>query len=163
MLRFRQSTLEALQAHARETYPEECCGFVLSDGDTETVRRITNLQNRMHELDPGNFPRDARTAYFMDPKELFAVHREVEQGTCEIKAVYHSHPNHDASFSPEDKKQALFDEEPTYPGAVYVVLSIYDRQVRALKAVEWDDEERDFVEVQLGPPHRGDKGGKKDG
>jgi len=159
MLRFHQSTLEALQSHARETYPEECCGFVLADGENEEVRRITNVQNRMHGLDPVTFPRDARTAYFMDPRELLAVQQEVDRGEREIRAVYHSHPNHDAYFSPEDKKQALFDDEPTYPGAVYLVLSIYERQVRAMKAVEWDHAERDFVEVRLGPPRRGDAGG----
>jgi adenylyltransferase/sulfurtransferase len=163
MLHFRQSTLEALQSHARETYPEECCGFVLADGEKEEVRRIANVQNRMHALDPVAFPRDARTAYFMDPRELLAVQREVDRSEWKIRAVYHSHPNHDAYFSPEDKKQALFDDEPTYPGAVYLVLSIYERQVRAMKAVEWDEAERDFVEVRLGPPRRGDAGGRTGG
>ena len=155
MLRFHHDTIDALHAHAREAFPEECCGFVLSNGETETVRRITNVQNSMHDLDPANFPRNATTAYFMDPKELLAVHREVDEGEWEIKAVYHSHPNHDAYFSAEDKKRALFDDEPMYPGAVYLVLSIYeDHQVRATKAVEWDEEELDFVEVKVGPPQR---------
>lgn len=155
MLRFHHDTIEALHTHAQETFPEECCGFVLTDGETETVRRITNVQNHMHGIDPTNFPRDATTAYFMDPKELLAVHREVDDSELEIKAVYHSHPNHDAYFSAEDKKQALFEDEPMYPGAVYLVLSIYeDRQVRATKAVEWDGEEQDFVEIKVGPPQR---------
>ncbi len=162
MLRFRQSTLEELQAHARETYPEECCGFVLVGGEMEIVRRITNRQNHMHTTDPVNFPRDARTAYFMDPQEHFAVQREVDGGEWEIKAVYHSHPNHDAYFSPWDKKRALFFDEPLYPGVVWLVMSIYDRQIRAMRAVAWDEEELDFVEVRLGPPQRdGDKGGHK--
>lgn len=163
MLRFRQATVEDLHAHACATYPEECCGFVLTDGETETVRRVTNLQNRMQEVDPANFPRDAKTAYFMDPKELLAVQREVDDGNWQIKAVYHSHPNHDAYFSAEDKKQALFDDEPMYPGAVYLVLSIYGGQIRSTRAFEWDDEERDFVEVGIGQPQRDDKRGKKGG
>jgi proteasome lid subunit RPN8/RPN11 len=155
MLRFRQTTVEAIYAHAREHYPEECCGFVLADEEAgETVRRIGNVQNRMHALDAATFPRDATLAYFMDPKELLAVHRELDDGGVSIKAVYHSHPNHEAYFSPEDKKQALFDDEPMYPGAVYLVVSIYDRQVRATRAFEWDDEERNFVEVRMGSPQR---------
>jgi proteasome lid subunit RPN8/RPN11 len=155
MLCFHQATLDVLHAHACEQYPEECCGFVLSNGDTETVHRITNVQNLMHEKEPALFPRDATLAYFMDPKELFNVHREIDGGESIIKAVYHSHPNHDAYFSAEDKKQALFDGEPLYPDAVYLVMSIYDRQVRASSAFKWDDEERDFVDVPLGPPQRG--------
>lgn len=155
MLHFHQTTLEVLHAHACEHYPEECCGFVLTDGETETVRRITNVQNMMHDKEPASFPRDATLAYFMDPKELLNVHREIDGGEYTIKAVYHSHPNHEAYFSAEDKKQALFDDEPLYPGAVYMVISIYDRQIRATRAFEWDDEERDFVEIGMGPPHRG--------
>ena len=162
MLRFDHATLESLHAHALETYPEECCGFVLSDGEVETVRRITNVQNVMHEKYPDEFVRDARTAYFMDPKELFAVQREIDGGEWEIKAMYHSHPDHDAYFSPEDKKVALGGgDQPMYPGVVYLVMSVYDRQIRSMRAVEWDDEERDFVEVRVGPPHRNDKTGKK--
>jgi adenylyltransferase/sulfurtransferase len=162
MLRFRQATLEEMHAHARESYPEECCGFVLTNSEMEIVRRIANRQSRMHAMDPVNFPRDARTAYFMDPRELLDVQREVDGGEWQIKAVYHSHPNHDAYFSAEDKKQALFDDQPVYPGAVYLVMSIYDRQIRATRAVEWDEEELDFVEVRLGPPQRDpDKGGAR--
>jgi adenylyltransferase/sulfurtransferase len=161
MLHFRHTTTEAIHEHARESYPEECCGFVLTDGESEAVRRITNVQNQMHELDPAAFPRDATRAYFMDSKELLAVYREVDSGEWSIKVVYHSHPKHDASFSPEDKRQALFDDEPMYPGAVYLVVSIYDRQIRAMRAFEWDDVERDFVEVRMGLPQRdATKGGK---
>jgi hypothetical protein len=41
-------------------------------------------------------------------------------------------------------------------------MSIYDRQIRATRAVEWDEEELDFVEVRLGPPQRDpDKGGPR--
>jgi adenylyltransferase/sulfurtransferase len=154
MLRFHQSTIEGIHAHARETYPAECCGFVLSDGETEVVRRIRNAQAEMRERDPVAFPRDATMAYVMDSKELFAVHREIEGGELSIKAVYHSHPNHDAYFSPEDKKQALFEDAPLYLGAVYLVVSVYDRQIRAMRAYEWDDSERDFVEVRMGPQQK---------
>ena len=155
MLCFRHTTLEAMHTHAREAYPEECCGFVLVDGEEESVRRITNVQNRMHDLDPVTFPRDAVKAYFMDPKELLAVDREISGDDWSIKALYHSHPNSDAYFSAEDRKQALFGDEPMYPpGVFYVVVSIYDREVRATRAYEWDEEERDFGEVPMGSPQR---------
>jgi len=155
MLHFHQTTLEVLHAHACEQYPEECCGFVLTDGETETVRRITNVQNLMHDKEPDAYPRDATMAYVMDSTELFSVQAEVDGGKYTIKAVYHSHPDHDAYFSAEDKKRALFLDEPTYPGAAYVVMSIYDRQIRVTRAFEWDEEERDFAEVRMGPPERG--------
>ena len=161
MLRFMRTTHEAIVEHSREAYPEECCGFVLVAEENETVRRMTNVQDRMHGLDPATFHRGARMAYFMDPKELLAVHREVEGGKWSVKAVYHSHPDHDALFSPEDKRLALFDEEPSYPEWVHVVVSIYGREVGAMRAFEWDDEVRDFVEVRMAPPQRDPGKGRK--
>jgi proteasome lid subunit RPN8/RPN11 len=52
--------------HARDTYPEECCGFLLGPQESDNVdavRRCVNEQNRYHALDPERFPRTAREAY----------------------------------------------------------------------------------------------------
>ena len=155
MLRFRRTTLEAIHEHARQAYPEECCGFVLVDEGNERVRRVTNIQDHVHHSNPTRFRRDAKKAYFMDPKELLEVYGEVDSGASEIKAVYHSHPDRDAHFSPEDRKLALFDAEPVDPEWVHLVVSIYGREVRATRAFEWDDEECDFVEVRMAAPQLG--------
>jgi len=85
----------------------------------------------------------------MDPKELLAMNREVDSGRAGLKAFYHSHPNHDAYFSAEDKRQALFGDEPSYPDATYLVISVYDRQVRNIKAYQWDETAKDFIEAEL--------------
>jgi proteasome lid subunit RPN8/RPN11 len=66
-----------------------------------------------------------------------------------LKAFYHSHPNHDAYFSAEDKRQAMFGDEPSYPDTVYLVISIYGREVKAIRAYAWDDTVKDFVETEL--------------
>src|SRR5215510_13213748 len=135
--------------HAQETFPDECCGVILSRAGKEEVRRIPNIQNAMHAKDPHGYPRDATIAYFMDPQALLAVLTEVDRGQAELKAFYHSHPNHDAYFSAEDKARALFGDEPSYPGASYVVISIYDREVKTMRAYAWDEDKKDFVEQEL--------------
>lgn len=164
MLRFRRTTLEAIHEHAREVYPDECCGFVLVDEENERVRRVPNIQDQLHQTDPTRFRRDAKKAYFMDPKELLDVYAQVDDGEWTIRAVYHSHPDRDAIFSPEDKKRALFDAEPVDPEWVHVVVAIYGGEVRATRAFEWDDEERDFVEVRMASPQRDSgKGGGTEG
>jgi proteasome lid subunit RPN8/RPN11 len=66
-----------------------------------------------------------------------------------IAAIYHSHPQHDAYFSAEDRRQATIFEEPSYPDAAQIVVSVYDREVKAVKAFGWDDAQRDFVEIAL--------------
>lgn len=147
-----QLTLEtqaAISQHARELFPHECCGAILAVDGGEEVHRITNVQNAMHEKDPHTYPRDATIAYFMEPTELFTVLKAIDAGQAELTAFYHSHPNHDAYFSDEDKTQAMFGDEPSYPEASYLVISIYDREVRTIKAFGWDDTRKDFVETGL--------------
>lgn len=51
--------LAEIYAHARETYPEECCGFLIGPRGSaviDEVRRCVNEQNRYHALDPERFP-----------------------------------------------------------------------------------------------------------
>jgi len=149
MISLGAPTWDALCRHAQETFPEECCGAILTSASGDEVRRIANIQNVMHAKDPQTYPRDATIAYVMEPKALLAVLKEADNGNASIKAFYHSHPNHDAYFSAEDKRQAMFGDEPSYPDAVYLVISIYDREVKAIRAYAWDDTVKDFVETEL--------------
>jgi len=149
MISVRAHTWDTICRHAQETFPEECCGAILTSSNREEVRRITNIQNVMHAKDPQSYPRDATIAYVMEPRELLAVLKETDSGKAVLKAFYHSHPNHDAYFSAEDKRQAIFGDEPSYPDAVYVVISIYDREVKTIRAYAWNDQAKDFLETEL--------------
>jgi len=142
-------TWEAICRHAQETFPEECCGAILTSASGDEVRRIANIQNVMHAKDPQTYPRDATIAYVMEPKALLAVLKAADSGHATLKAFYHSHPNHDAYFSAEDKRQAMFGDEPSYPDTVYLVISIYNREVKTLRAYAWDDTVKDFAETEL--------------
>jgi proteasome lid subunit RPN8/RPN11 len=138
-----------ISRHALETFPEECCGIVLSNGKTDDVRRCTNIQNLLHAHDPEAYTRDATTAYTMDIKELELVMREAENTGARIKAFYHSHPGHEPYFSQEDKAFASPFGEPTFPETAQIVVSIYDRVVRRVRAYMWGADKKDFVEVPL--------------
>ena len=118
-------------------------------GDVDEVRRITNIQDRLHEEDPGANPRDARIAYHMEPNELYAVLRESEDSARPIKVFYHSHPDHGAYFSEEDAARAMAWDEPAYPGAIYLVLSVTADAVKDRLAVSWDPAQRKFAPVEL--------------
>ena len=85
----------------------------------------------------------------MDPLELDNVIRQAEAGGERLKAFYHSHPQHDAYFSAEDKVFACPFGEPTFPDTAQIVASIYDREVKIIKAFAWSSEKTDFVEVPL--------------
>lgn len=138
-----------ISRHAQETFPEECCGVIFAAGDSDFVVRVQNIQNRLHALDPETYPRTAAIAYAMDPLELDQVIRQGEQSGRRLKAFYHSHPDHDAYFSAEDKAFASPFGEPIYPDATQIVISIYNRAVKVIRAFEWSAERTDFSEVPV--------------
>jgi proteasome lid subunit RPN8/RPN11 len=145
-------TLEAwneISRHAQETFPEECCGVIFSAGASDRAHRLTNMQNKLHALDPQTFPRTAEIAYAMDPLELESVIQQAESRGQKLKAFYHSHPNHDAYFSAEDKAFASPFGEPTYPDAAQIVVSVYNRAVKVIRAFAWSVEKNDFIEVPI--------------
>jgi proteasome lid subunit RPN8/RPN11 len=144
-----EEALEKIGQHAQETFPEECCGVVLTHGDIDRVHRLKNIQNQLHTLDPQTYPRTAEIAYAMDYKELELVIDDANRNGARLKAFYHSHPNHDAYFSAEDRAFASPFGEPTFPGTAQIVVSIYDRAVKGLCAFAWSEEQKDFVEVPL--------------
>jgi proteasome lid subunit RPN8/RPN11 len=148
-LRLSRAALEEIERHALETYPEECCGAVLSVARSDSVRRIRNIQNRLHAEDPARNPRDARTAYFMESKELYELLREADEHARPIRLFYHSHPEHGAYFSDEDQARAVAWDEPAYPGAGYLVISVIGATVKDRLAVVWDPQRRSFVPTEL--------------
>ena len=134
--------------HAKLEFPNECCGVILGNEVEESVRRCRNIQNELHQEDPDTYPRDARTAYVIHPDDLIAVHKEADTQQQQIKAFYHSHPNHEAYFSEKDKADATVWGEPAYPGATYLVISVYNTEIRAVKAFAWDETAKDFIEIK---------------
>src|SRR5208283_5800352 len=147
----RRASMDAIVAQAEREFPFECCGFLIGDNSVEDVRPIANVQNAMHAKDPAAFPRDARTAFLMAPKEHLAVMNEVDDRKLALRVVYHSHPDHDAYFSPTDRAQACsFDSsEPDYPGIVYIVMSIRAGKFARAAAFAWDPQRADFAETEL--------------
>jgi proteasome lid subunit RPN8/RPN11 len=143
-----------VHAHAEADYPSECCGVLLIRGGAHPDRLLLpcrNVQDELHAKDPGRHPRDARTAYFIDPKDLLAIGRRESQGYG-LAVIYHSHIDAGAYFSATDRQNALINGEPTYPEATYVVLSVVDGKVVDSAAFAWRPEQRDYVAVEFAPP-----------
>ena len=133
--------------HAVAEYPHEACGILIGKPDSDghdQLFQCANIQNKMHDLYPKEFTRDARTAYYVDPKELLGIFKKAEAGGLSVKMFYHSHPDHGAYFSEEDEKMALFDGEPVYPDARYMVISVYNRVVKDKAVFEWDSQSKTF-------------------
>ena len=141
--------LREIFAHAEEGYPDEVCGVVIGkpgDPTMNAVRRCANLANQYHKEDPVRYPRDARTAYIMDPMGLMQIQGEADANGFDLVMIYHSHTDHDAYFSKTDRELALFDGEPLWPNARYLVVSVRNRKVSYFKVFTWDRLIKDFKE-----------------
>ncbi len=147
--------LAEIYTHARETYPEECCGLLIGPRDTtgvDEVRRCVNEQNRYHALDPEQFPRTARIAYYLGGRDLIFLMQSIETPRP-VKIIYHSHIDVGSYFSAEDIRAALGREpddtaEPQYP-VDHIVIDAQADHIGGAKLFRWDRSQRAFVQVAV--------------
>jgi proteasome lid subunit RPN8/RPN11 len=139
-----------MREHAKKVFPHECCGVVLERDGRQIVKACRNVQDKRREEDPTGYERTARTAYYIDHEDIKDImFRLIDREGYEMLAIYHSHPNTEAYFSPTDRDNALWDNgnEPLFPGVSYIVMSVFPEGVRDIKAFGWDENVRDFVEI----------------
>lgn len=153
-IKLRQENLETMYNHAVDQFPNECCGIILGEPkkpENSEIRRLTNIQHQLFELYPDLYHRDADTGYFADPKELITVFKDAASSGLEVIGFYHSHPNHDAYWSKEDHKAAMWagTDEPSFPGAFHVVISIRDGVVKGAAMFQWDPDSKSFVKNSI--------------
>jgi proteasome lid subunit RPN8/RPN11 len=135
-----------IAAHARSTYPAECCGLVLADGDD--ARRFEAIANIAGQSDTST--RTARDGYVMEPKALLAALQRADEQGGRLVAIVHSHPDVGAYFSREDRLMALGGgAEPLWPGVQYLVVSVRKGVVDDARLYTWEAAGADFIEAQI--------------
>jgi proteasome lid subunit RPN8/RPN11 len=122
-----QDVLDDVDAHAREAYPGESCGLLSGPaGDPRAItsgRRMPNLADRYHQLDPETYPRTSKDAYVIDGMAMQRALDDGDAGGVPVKVVYHSHCDCGAYFSKEDQLVAAPDGQPVLP-VLYLVTSV---------------------------------------
>ena len=123
MIKIPSSIHKEMVEHARTDFPLECCGILGGKGDDiSQIYRMTNTDS-------------SRVSYLMDPKEQIMVFKEMRNLGLELKAIYHSHPNHPAYPSMTDVNLAY------YPEAVYIIISIKDNGDHEMRGFRIIDKE----------------------
>lgn len=143
-----RASLEAIFAHARESYPDECCGWITGDKDSNTasgVRRAVNAYEP--EAHPTAKDRSSQTAFVISDSDLLDLARTLDDDV-RPRIIYHSHPNGRAYFSETDRNNAAdpWGDGPAYPVQQIVVGIDEDRVVEA-RLFAWDDDAEDFIEI----------------
>ena len=151
-MRLLKKQSDLIFSHAKSNYPDECCGLIVgpefegSDLGGLEIFLCRNIQNEMHKLDPETYPRSARTAFLIEPKEFLRIDNSTKEGKV-LKAIFHSHPDEESYFSDEDKMAAVpFGDIPTFPNAEHVVISICQNKIKETKVFSWNEDKKDFVQ-----------------
>jgi proteasome lid subunit RPN8/RPN11 len=150
-LTIARAVLDDIEAHAREAYPSEACGFITGPADNPPLIdrsvREENIADTLHARYPDRFPRTSREYFEFD---ALRFKRAFETGQADgrpVKVVYHSHCDHDAYFSDTDAETFAPWGELMVPCA-FLVVSVRGGAVRDRKL--WIHEDgRQFVESTL--------------
>jgi proteasome lid subunit RPN8/RPN11 len=124
--------LAELIAQARDEAPNECCGMIAArDG-----RFTAHFRARNEFESPMRFQIDSR--------DQIRISNEIESRGDEIGAIYHSHPNSEATPSQTDVNLARW-----WPGVVWVICSLAGEEP-LVRAFRIDGNEVEEVELVVG-------------
>ena len=110
-VRIEKEPWERMVAHARSTYPNECCGAMLGavNGNESVVQVAVPLEN--------SFAGQQQARYEIRNEDLLAADAEARARRMALIGIYHSHPDCDAYFSETDLRNSC-------PWYSFVILSI---------------------------------------
>jgi proteasome lid subunit RPN8/RPN11 len=136
MIRLEARHREAIGAHGEETYPHECCGFLLGrqqDG-VKVVQEVWPAENARDD--------SPQNRYLIPPMEMLRAEKESRRRGLEILGFYHSHP--DVAARPSE-----YDRQHAWPWYSYLIVSVRAGQAAELNAWVVPEDDDPFAAEQL--------------
>ena len=97
-IRIRRDVLAAIEQHATDAAPDECCGLLIArDGCIDEMVPVTNQAA------------DARRNYEISPRDYLDAIKRCRDGDAIVIGAYHSHPRSAPEPSPTDRAAAFGD------------------------------------------------------
>ena len=121
-IKIKREYLQAIEKHGEETYPHECCGFLLGENREElnVVREIYRAENEWKEpATPAEGKRETKdNRYLITPQQWKRADDYARSKKIAIIGYYHSHPDHPAAPSGFDLDHSC------WPGESYIIVSV---------------------------------------
>ncbi|MBO9566870.1 MAG: M67 family metallopeptidase [Niastella sp.] len=111
-----------------QAFPDECCGFLFGEEDSEGNRSITDIQI-VNNAKEG----DKRRRFVIAPLDYMRAEQYAEENNLLLLGVYHSHPNHPAIPSEHDRVAAQ-------PYFSYVIISVLEGKIGPVRSWRLNDE-----------------------
>ena len=102
-----------IRRHGAETYPNECCGALIANGDR--IVEAFRLPNTTAE--------GARRRFMIGPEDYRLAEARARERRGTLAGFYHSHPDHPA-------KPSQFDLDHAWPNFAYVIVSVMSAVAR---------------------------------
>ena len=140
--------LDQIRSHGEESYPHECCGFLLGTREDQVniVKGLFRARNEwpdseqdgglISEADPvakSTRKESPRNRYLITPQQWIQADAYARECGLGIIGYYHSHPDHPAVPSGFDLDHSC------WPSESYVIVSINDGKAATLNSFNKPD------------------------
>jgi proteasome lid subunit RPN8/RPN11 len=140
MIVVESAPLAEMKAHALNTFPDECCGFLYGTEQKDGSRMITKI------LEVNNSKTgDKKRRFEIAGKDYMLAEKFALENDFLLLGIYHSHPNHPAIPSEHDRVAAL-------PYFSYVILSVTPGKIDHIRSWQLNDMSQ-FEEEIFSPAH----------
>ena len=121
-IRVKPEHLDQIRKHGEQTYPHECCGFLLGarEGETNVLGEVYAAENERQE--------SRETRYLITPEQYKRADDYARERGLGIIGYYHSHPDHPAAPSGYDLDHSC------WPGESYIIVAVERARSSALNS-----------------------------
>jgi proteasome lid subunit RPN8/RPN11 len=141
MIVVESSPLERMKAHAADTFPDECCGFMYGIEQADGSRNISQVKE-VNNAQPG----DKRRRFEITAKDYMQGEKYALENNLSLLGIYHSHPNHPAVPSEHDRVAAQ-------PYFSYIIISVMQGRMDHIRSWRLNEEshfeEEKFLSVHI--------------
>ena len=133
--------LDQIRKHGEQTYPHECCGFLLGvrDGETNVIAEVYAAENERQD--------SRETRYLITPEQSKRADDYARRQGLGVIGYYHSHPDHPAAPSGYDLDHSC------WPGESYIIVAIEKGKSAALNSFTKPDYDKfEQEEIIITPP-----------
>jgi proteasome lid subunit RPN8/RPN11 len=138
-IKLKSEHLDRIREHGEETYPYECCGFLLGvrEGDTNILAEAYAAENERQE--------SRETRYLITPEQSKRADDYARSRGLGVIGYYHSHPDHPAAPSGYDLDHSC------WPGESYIIVAVEQGKSAALNSFtkpDYDKFEQEEIIVE---------------
>ncbi|MBK6911083.1 MAG: M67 family metallopeptidase [bacterium] len=136
ILHLHQRQYDAIAAHARSSYPEECCGFLfgLEVGSERTIHEVHPIVNSRED--------NKERRFLITPDDFIAAEARARSLDLNLIGFYHTHPDHPAI--PSD-----FDREHALPYYSYIIQSVRRSEPAEVRSYQLNDDRTGYHEEKV--------------